>query len=469
MVAGLLLFSCSEKQVTSNGLTIINKAISDTSSIFYADFENYPDTLSVLPIGIMDSGTGGLAILERFLTADEYDNITGKLVADNIGDFVGENLTYLADIANVPYVGYLNKGKKDFLRELMLKNTLFMMGDSYFSLAFDDEPMKGKEKVKLLIVGSSIAATYAMNDVEELLRLSNTGVQAISVVEATASEVSRQLTVDDAVGIISNTNVLQSKIYDNLLGINLVKQMSYGFTEDMKMGENLIDKTLGAPRASYSGPVFGENVENINVELLPRYNFSLENNDILYSRIGRKFKEIQLNSMENYARFSLMSLVEKHRKNADGKKLKFVILDCEYSVHYKDVLETMVASLRDYQQDGKYIYKNCISEDFQFIDPSLAVVKQAYSILRKSEILSMNLKKTKVESFISIPAYGEGTIQVGDYHWFRDDYKFGRFVGTELQTFKMVPFALKYLDQETVRNIEIVAPKSYKLINNKLY
>ena len=52
-----------------------------------------------LPIGIFDSGTGGLTVLEKFLEMDEYAH---------------ERFVYLADQANMPYGNYDAVGKADF-------------------------------------------------------------------------------------------------------------------------------------------------------------------------------------------------------------------------------------------------------------------------------------------------------------------------------------------------------------------
>jgi hypothetical protein len=55
-----------------------------------------------LPIGVFDSGTGGLTVLEAILTLDAFNNRTGQPGADGIPDFKGEHFQYLADQANMP-------------------------------------------------------------------------------------------------------------------------------------------------------------------------------------------------------------------------------------------------------------------------------------------------------------------------------------------------------------------------------
>ena len=49
-----------------------------------------------LPIGVFDSGTGGLTVLEAMLKLDFYNNATGLPGADGKPDFSKEYFEYLA-------------------------------------------------------------------------------------------------------------------------------------------------------------------------------------------------------------------------------------------------------------------------------------------------------------------------------------------------------------------------------------
>ena len=48
-----------------------------------------------LPIGVFDSGTGGLTILQAILTLDTFNNKTGESGGDGIPDFSNEAFQYL--------------------------------------------------------------------------------------------------------------------------------------------------------------------------------------------------------------------------------------------------------------------------------------------------------------------------------------------------------------------------------------
>ena len=71
-----------------------------------------------LPIGVFDSGTGGLTILQAILTLDAFNNKTDEVGGDRIPDFFNEAFQYLGDHANMPYGNYAvaNKANKEYIK-----------------------------------------------------------------------------------------------------------------------------------------------------------------------------------------------------------------------------------------------------------------------------------------------------------------------------------------------------------------
>ena len=47
------------------------------------------------PIGVFDSGVGGLTVLDKLLSVDVVNNDTGEAGADGIPDLQGERFTFL--------------------------------------------------------------------------------------------------------------------------------------------------------------------------------------------------------------------------------------------------------------------------------------------------------------------------------------------------------------------------------------
>ena len=136
-------------------LPIIEKALNDPHSVYYQDFSRYPQDMKDLPIGIFDSGTGGLTVAERIISFDRFNNISGAEGSDRILDFAGEHFVYLADQANMPYGTYDANGKADYLQELVVKDALFLLGDRYYKSAYDLQPTGEKPRCKIIVIAST--------------------------------------------------------------------------------------------------------------------------------------------------------------------------------------------------------------------------------------------------------------------------------------------------------------------------
>ena len=95
------------------------------------DFAALEGDRSRLPIGVFDSGIGGLTVLEAILTLDTFNNRTLQPGADGVPDFAGERFVYFGDQANMPYGNYPQKGREIFLRELIVKDAVFLLGRRY--------------------------------------------------------------------------------------------------------------------------------------------------------------------------------------------------------------------------------------------------------------------------------------------------------------------------------------------------
>ena len=169
-ILSVCLSACnSQKTEETKEIPIVSKILSDKNSVFYTDFEQYPKDRKSLAIGIFDSGTGGLTVLEKLLVCDEYNNATGENQPDGIPDFECENFNYLGDIANMPYGNYSQENKSDYLRELVIKDALFLLKD---------------KSSKIIVIACNTATAYGLEDVSALLQKSGTGIQVIGVINA---------------------------------------------------------------------------------------------------------------------------------------------------------------------------------------------------------------------------------------------------------------------------------------------
>jgi len=140
ILAFLLLFlaSCkqsSKQKETLNKRNIIETIINDTDNFYYVDFNAYPDQDTSLPIGVFDSGTGGLTVLKAIVNYDENANETHSDGKDGKLDFNKEAFIYLGDQANMPYGNYSKENKVDLLKEHIIKDAQFLLSNKYYSNA----------------------------------------------------------------------------------------------------------------------------------------------------------------------------------------------------------------------------------------------------------------------------------------------------------------------------------------------
>jgi glutamate racemase len=462
-----LPLSCDQKKPEkSNEIPVISKILSDTSSRFYTDFSKYPEERKLLSIGIFDSGTGGLTVLEKFIVCDEYNNLTGEMQPDGISDFANENFDYLGDIANMPYGNYSQENKTEYLRELVIKDALFLL----------------KEKSsKIIVVACNTATAYGLEDIFTLLEKSGTGIHVIGVinagVNATLSPLNRN--ADYAIGVMATAGTIASNAYEKTIltakdelgfkgNITVVNQPGAGFAESVDGEKDYTDHNLTAMCDNYRGPKCGNEENSIKPYLMDVYNFDTANGALFIERAGDDLLNVQLNSSENYARFHLVSLIEKYRLSGNTVPLKRIILGCTHYPYLLSTLNKVISELRNYAKNGEYVYKDIIADDFEFIDPALFTAKECYEALRNDRQLSLQTAKGKVNAYVSIPSpdltgdklNADGSLSYG--------FKYGRNTATEDETTVVVPLSPKYVSGEVLQRLEKLVPHSYALMKETM-
>ena len=460
---------------------IMEKALNDKSSKFYADFPSFPKPLSKLPIGVFDSGTGGLTVLEVLLKADMIDNISGKAGGDGVPDFAGEAFTYLADRANMPYGNYAAENKQDFFRELVVKDALFLLDNKFWTNPADKQMSGEKHPCKILVIACNTATAWGLQDINTMLGLSGTGVKVIGVINAGVNALYNKLessgTKDSvAVGVLATVGTIASNAYERTIMevgqqngyssyIKVVNHPCAGFAEAVDQEKDYVNTALAAPREGYRGPVLGTGSEDIKEGLIGVYNFDYSNGAVLREKANGKYTSFQLNSAANYARFHLVTLLEKHKASGAQIPLKHIILGCTHYPFLLNTLNEAIEELRNYRdKDGKLIYEGLIHPDFEFIDPAVFTALECYQTLRADKNLALNTVEGAFEGYISVPAYGLPAECLDADGNLAYSFKYGREHATEDITTVFVPFSKRYLDEQTLERIESMLPLSYNKI-----
>ncbi|MFM8710365.1 MAG: glutamate racemase, partial [Sphingomonadales bacterium] len=221
---------------------------------------------NTLPIGVFDSGTGGLTVLEAILTLDAFRNSDGKPGADGIPDFSSERFQYLADQANMPYGNYAAAGKTSLLKEHVLKNMTFLLGTTAARpVGKQFEPLS-KESVKMLVVACNTATAYAIDDIKQLVSNWPSGkVPVVGVINAGSLAAIRYVRQHrGTVGVFATAGTVASNGYplvlqamaDSLqLGkLSIVSQGGFGLAESIDRDWSFVSDQATTPRLAYKGP-----------------------------------------------------------------------------------------------------------------------------------------------------------------------------------------------------------------------
>lgn len=473
VITGVLLLSLvgcnsANKSELEREIPLVSKILNENSSPFYANYSQYPKDLKSLPIGMFDSGTGGLTVMEQFLALDSFNNETGEEVPDGIPDFDGEEFIYLADQANMPYGVYDSQGKKDFLRELIIKDALFLT--------------KEPNRTKIVVIACNTATAYGLADVEALLEMSKTGVKTIGVINAGVDGAMKPISIDEpsfAVGVLATVGTISSQGYQNTIksyatkngfkgDLRVVSQGGLGFAEAVDSEPDYISTRATTVRENYRGPIYGGN-NGIEPELLPLYNFDFSGNAVLVKRdTDGSILDLQLNSAANYARFHLVTLMAKHREDNPGVQMKSIILGCTHYPYLYDTLVTVIEELRAYQEDGENVYAQLMDPEMFFVDPAVNTAKETFKQLYAANILNRKHQGSSLEGYISVAHKDLPSSAVDSSGNLRFNFKYGRELGSETPSVNVVPFSTENINVENLMRIQERLPLSYSLIKKNL-
>ena len=145
-----------------------------------------------------------------------------------------------------------------------------------------------------------------------------------------------------------------------------------------------------------------------------------------------------------------------------------VVLGCTHYPFLLDTLKQVMSELAEVKVGDNYLYRDIIAPDFTFIDPAIYTAIECYNSLRQDKLLALKTTDTKLDAYISVPAYGLPFEKIDNEGNLTYDFKYGREVGTEDVTTLFVPFSRRYINSDNLKRIEARLPYSYKLINEIL-
>ncbi|MFN7275290.1 MAG: glutamate racemase [Bacteroidota bacterium] len=433
---------------------------------------------AVSPIGVFDSGTGGLTVLEALLTIDEFNNLNGATGKDGIPDFQQEHFQYLADQANMPYGNYAAENKTPLLKEHILKNMRFLLGNSFLRQKKVKWELKPKESAKMLGLACNTATAFALADIRQFLKEENSEITVIGVIDAgvKAALQHQREKGRGAIGVFATAGTVASNGYPRtLIEMSaklsmpepiIVSQGGAGLAESIDRDWSYYVDTASRYRKEYKGPSIKNAQYKIDTTLMSIYRFNRTGNKLLceYDDKGA-CQDIQLNDPENYVRYHLVSMLEKMRQNKMQLPMNTLILGCTHYPFMRPIIQQVLSELFDYQDEQGYRYRDYLAKEVALIDPSYETAKEAYQVLREKQLQHTGSKQQQDLFFITIPNKELAEIELQEDGWFTYGYKYGRKAGENKQYVKYVPFDKVNISAATYLRIEQALPAVYKDIS----
>ena len=469
-----LVASCTKSETpappAAQTASFVDVVANGESDIFSIPFDSYRDELDSYPIGVFDSGIGGLTVLEAILTVDNFDKSTHSMGADGIPDFDGERFVYLGDQANMPYGNYPAEGKTDFLKECILKDAAFLLGTRYFNSQQADMPRSDKPPVKAIVIACNTATAYGLEDIREALGQWNIPVYLVGVVEAGAKGAVADLEKrggSGSVAVMATVGTCSSKGYVRAVdGVSraagmqtpvVVQQGCLGLAGAIEGDATYITKSGDNP--GYRGPAVGNEAVPIDPKLADRYAFQPE------GLIGDTNDPAtwKINSVENYIRYHTATLTEHLAEAGIGSPVTTVILGCTHFPFHAGSITGSFARLRDYTApDGSRPYRDYLAENLTFIDPAVLTAADLYAALagRDQLLADGDTRLIDVDEFyISVPNPATPGAQLAEGGGFTYEYKYGREPGDfTVEYVRRVPMSVRNLTAETLGSIRSTMP-----------
>jgi len=479
---GLLSNSCRYPPIATTkvnfGNSFLNTALNDRSDYYYFDFKVNARVSSTLPVGMFDSGTGGLTVLNALLNFDQYNNANQKFLpgGDGINDFRTEQFIYFGDQANMPYGHYAEVNKTGFLKELIFRDALFLLGNKYYRTGDDKTYQTDKQTVKLIVIACNTATAYGKNDIERMLSSAGSRIKVIGVIDAGVSGALATFKKDESgtVAVLATAGTVSSNGYLNTFNsmktssgytgnIEFIQHAGIGIAEAVDEEPNFIARSATKPRKNYKGPSLSNDELKIRNELMEIYDFDTTGNALLYEIKNDQYYTLQLNNPENYVKFHLVSLCERLQSMQDIKPLKTLILGCTHYPYLSEFIQESLGELYNLKINEEYVYRDVLCDSIILIDPAVNTAKEVYEYLLINKLLNNKGDINRSEFFISVPDGLNSGIKTDSLNWFTFDYKYGRDENHFYDT-KQVPVSRLNTNDEIISRFRKQIPDVFELI-----
>lgn len=448
----------------------------DGRAPFSFDATAFRDDTCDLPIGVFDSGIGGLTVLEAMFELDQFNNDTLSPGPDGRRDFENERFVYLGDQANMPYGNYSAAGKQDFLRELILKDATFLLGRRYWQDANASKAVYDKPPVKAIVIACNTATAHGLADVREAIKAWNLTVPVIGVVEAGARAVREsQLSTEPSgtIAVLATIGTCSTLAYpraiDRELGLAgkrvpvVIQQGSLGLAGAIEGDPSFVSTAATeSDTTAYLGPRVDHPTVRLDLPGFNRYGFLAEG---LSGHISEP-NSLRLKSLENYIKFDVTTLVEDYRRSGQSQPIDTVVLGCTHFPLAEKAIVGEFARLRELSENGTFPYRDLIAREIVVVNPAEATAKELFRNLAQARLRrSSTLKSLAAPDlfFLSVPNPESPGIRLTADGALDSAYKYGRLAGNlSLEDTRFVPLDVSTLPNSSLNLIRSRLPEVWK-------
>lgn len=367
------------------------------TTAFTIDLSAWSNDIRNLPIGVFDSGIGGLTVQEAILSLDAFHNDNFSPGPDGRKDFENERFIYFGDQANMPYGNYPSVDRQNFLKELILKDAAFLLGRRYWPDPAADAPRFDKPPVKAIVIACNTATAWGMEEIRQATAAWKIPVFVIGVVEAGARGVMEDINSGDkprTVAVLATVGTCGSNAYPRAIGRAtglagkrapvVVQQGSVGLAGAIEGDPAFIHvaDSSGDPARVYLGPSSGNKAAALDTDALEVYGF-----DPAGLHGDQNVAEsICLNSVINYVRYDVATLALNHRSSGKNTAIDTVVLGCTHFPLVKQEIMDAFAHVRAYEKNGDRPFESVIAENITVVDPAEMTAKELFREMARRKL-----------------------------------------------------------------------------------
>ncbi|MFM8474938.1 MAG: cellulase family glycosylhydrolase [Planctomycetaceae bacterium] len=435
----------------------------DGKAAFSIDLEAWNQTPSGLPIGVFDSGIGGLTVLEAMLTADHFHNDSLQPGPDGLADFRNERFIYLGDQANMPYGNYSSARRTDFLKELILKDAAFLLGRRFHpaTTGLDGavQPRTDKPPVKAIVIACNTATAWGLEEIRQITEKLKIPVLVLGVVDSGAAAVVERTRTGQqrTVAVLATVGTCSSGAWPRAIGRSLglagkpqaviVQQGSRGMAGAIEGDPAFIAQTAANRNSAYAGPAVDHNEAPLDQQLLDAYAFDPTG---ILGQIDQP-ATLQLNSVTNYIRYDVLTLMENYRHSGGKSPIDTLVLGC---THFPLVQEEILGEfqrVRQLERDGQRPWQSLIADQIDVVDPASLVARDLFRQLADRHLFAAPPATSQAAAeqdlyYISVPNPERVKTHITSTGGLETSYKYGRTPGRlQIEDTMVVPMTWELL------------------------